>query len=65
MAGRPNRDYPGEGRKAEGFRRVQRASHSGSEKITADYEASPDTYVENRAASEELLAQACRVEWVD
>ena len=27
-------------------------------KITADYEASPDTYVENRAASEELLAQA-------
>ena len=34
-------------------------------KITADYEASPDTYVENRAASEELLAQACHVEWVD
>lgn len=35
------------------------------EKITADYEASPDTYVENRAASEELLAQACRVEWIE
>ena len=34
-------------------------------KITADYEASPDTYVENRAASEELLAQACRVEWIE
>ena len=34
-------------------------------KITADYEASPDTYVENRAASEELLAQACRMDWVD
>ena len=35
------------------------------EKITADYEASPDPYVENRAASEELLAQACRVEWIE
>lgn len=34
-------------------------------KITADYEASPDPYVENRAASEELLAQACRVEWIE
>lgn len=35
------------------------------EKITADYKASPDTYVENRAASEELLAQACRMEWIE
>lgn len=34
-------------------------------KITADYEVSPDTYVENKAASEELLAQACRVEWIE
>ena len=35
------------------------------EKITADYEESPDPYVENRAASEELLAQACRMEWIE
>lgn len=35
------------------------------EKITADYEACPDTYVENRAASVEMLAQACRMEWIE
>ena len=31
------------------------------ESITADYEASPGTYVENREASREMLAEACRV----
>lgn len=32
MAGRPGRDHPGEGRKAEGFRRVQGTSQGGSGK---------------------------------
>ena len=35
------------------------------ESITADYEASPGTYVENREASREMLAEACRVEWIE
>ncbi len=33
--------------------------------VTDDYEASPLTYVENKEASTEILAKACRVEWID
>lgn len=32
--------------------------------ITADYEAGPDAYAENKAASDEMLREACRVEWI-
>lgn len=34
------------------------------EAITADYEAGPDAYAENKAASDEMLREACRVEWI-
>ena len=35
------------------------------EVIAADYESSPSVYVENKEASDEMLAQACRVEWIE
>lgn len=34
------------------------------EAITADYEAGPDAYAENKAASDEMLREACRMEWI-
>ena len=34
------------------------------EAITADYEAGPDAYAENKVASDEMLREACRVEWI-
>ena len=34
------------------------------EAITADYEAGPDAYAENKPASDEMLREACRVEWI-
>ena len=34
------------------------------EAITADYEAGPDAYAENKTASDEMLREACRVEWI-
>ena len=33
--------------------------------VTVEYEASAQTYVENKEASNEILANACRVEWID
>lgn len=35
------------------------------ETVTAEYEASYLTYVENKEASDEILENACRVEWID
>lgn len=35
------------------------------EAATASYESSYFTYVENKKASDEMLAQACRVEWIE
>ena len=35
------------------------------EVVTNEYEASFLTYVENKEASNEFLANACRVEWID
>ena len=38
---------------------------SDLETITATYELNYFTYVENKDASDEMLAQACRVEWIE
>ncbi len=35
------------------------------EAVTAAYESCYSTYVENQKASDEMLAQACRVEWIE
>lgn len=35
------------------------------EVVAADYESSHSVYVENKEASDEMLAQACRVEWIE
>lgn len=35
------------------------------EAATASYESNYSTYVENKQASDEILAQACRVEWLE
>lgn len=35
------------------------------EAVTVEYEASYLTYVENKEASDEILENACRVEWID
>lgn len=35
------------------------------EAVTATYESNYFTYVENKEASDEMLAQACRVEWIE
>ena len=44
---------------SDGYGRLSREL----EAITADYEAGPDAYAENKAASDEMLREACRVEW--
>ena len=45
---------------SDGYGRLSREL----EAITADYEAGPDAYAENKAASDEMLREACRVEWI-
>ena len=45
---------------SDGYGRLSREL----EAITADYEAGPDAYAENRPASDEMLREACRVEWI-
>lgn len=35
------------------------------EAVTTNYESTPFTYIENKKASDEMLARACRVEWIE
>lgn len=63
MARRPGQDHPHQRRKltvSDGYGQLSREL----EAITADYEAGPDAYAENKAASDEMLREACRVEWI-